>query len=165
MFKLKKISQTGIAAALEKAKRYRLLNEPLEAESICLDILEIDPDNAEALVMLTLAYTDQLALNIPQAANKAREIVDRLGNDYDKRYFKGIICERQGKAALSQGGYGRNEVAYEWLREAMDHFEKAESLGEDGNDDAILRWNTCARIITTNKLKPKEADDFIPLLE
>ena len=36
-------------AALEKALRYRLLNEPVEAESICRDVLEVDPDNQAAL--------------------------------------------------------------------------------------------------------------------
>ena len=45
MFQLKSLSMEGITAALDKAERYRLLNEPREAESICLDVLEIDPEN------------------------------------------------------------------------------------------------------------------------
>ena len=58
-FDLKPISAAGIGEALEKAERYRLLNEPSLAESICLDVLRIDPENQHALVMLLLALTDQ----------------------------------------------------------------------------------------------------------
>jgi hypothetical protein len=29
----------------------------------------------------------------------------------------------------------------------MAGYEKAEALREPGNDDAVLRWNTCARLI------------------
>jgi len=39
------------------------INEPEEAESICLDILEVDADNQEVLVMLLLAITDQFGKN------------------------------------------------------------------------------------------------------
>ena len=45
--------------ALEKAERYRLLNEPILAESICLDILDADPQNAKAVVTMLLAITDR----------------------------------------------------------------------------------------------------------
>ncbi len=57
MFQLKLISKDTIPRALAKAERYRLLNEPQEAESICLDILCVEPDHHEALVMLLLAIT------------------------------------------------------------------------------------------------------------
>ncbi len=164
MFDLKKLSKDGVAAALAKAERYRLLNEPLEAESICLDVLEIESDNQEALVTLTLAYTDQLD-HQSQAARKAQETAARLASDYDKHYYAGIICERRGKAALTRSGLGREFDAYEWFRDAMERFEKAEALRPAGNDDAILRWNACARIIMAQNLKPREADNFIPLLE
>ena len=55
MFELKRLSEEAIPAALEKATRYRLLNEPAEAESICHDVLQIDPENQQALVVLLLA--------------------------------------------------------------------------------------------------------------
>jgi hypothetical protein len=58
MFELKRLSDEAIPAALEKALRYRLLNEPAEAESICHDVLRIDPENQQALVVLLLALTD-----------------------------------------------------------------------------------------------------------
>ena len=31
--------------AVAKAKQYRVLNQPAEAESICRDILEVEPEN------------------------------------------------------------------------------------------------------------------------
>ncbi len=45
MYELKPLLKTAVPAALEKANHYRLLNEAVEAESICLDIIEIEPDN------------------------------------------------------------------------------------------------------------------------
>jgi len=59
MFELKKMSREGIRRALGKVERYRLLNEPWEAESICQDVLQAEPDNQEALISLLLAMTDQ----------------------------------------------------------------------------------------------------------
>jgi hypothetical protein len=32
----------------------------------------------------------------------------------------------------------------------MDHYEEAMKFAISGNDDAILRWNTCARVIMQN---------------
>ncbi len=43
----------------------------------------------------------------------------------------------------------------------MSCFEKAEPLRPPGHDDAILRWNTCARIIERNKLVPREPEEPI----
>ncbi|MBA2736935.1 MAG: hypothetical protein H0U50_09150, partial [Pyrinomonadaceae bacterium] len=43
-----------------------------------------------------------------------------------------------------------------------DWFERAEAIRPAGNDDAILRWNGCARIIIRNKLAARELpSDFI----
>ena len=56
MSELKSLHKDAIPAALEKAERYRLLNEPGEAESICLDILHVDPENQQAIVTLLLAH-------------------------------------------------------------------------------------------------------------
>ena len=57
-FQLKKISSDGIPHAMEKAERYRLLNDPAQAESICLDVLVVDSDNQDALRCLILSLTD-----------------------------------------------------------------------------------------------------------
>ena len=42
---LKAISKAGIPEAIAKAELYRYLNEPEEAESICRDILSVDPEH------------------------------------------------------------------------------------------------------------------------
>ena len=59
-FKLKTISKVGIPAAISKAELYSSLNEPEEAESICRDILAVEPEHQMALRLLGLAITDQL---------------------------------------------------------------------------------------------------------
>ena len=150
MFNLKPLSKDGIARALAKVERYRLLNEPLEAESICLDVLEVEPDNQEALVSLLLAITDQFGAQRQGDVTRAREILPRLDSEYKRAYYSGIIAERRGKSILRRGSVGSGGVVYHWLREALDWYEKAEQLRPAGNDDAILRWNACARIIDSH---------------
>ena len=166
MFKLKSISKASIPDALEKAERYRLLNEPRLAQSICLDILEADPGNHEAVVIMLLSMTDQFGRNSPSPdVNEARDLLSQLANDYERFYYGGIICERKGKATLNQGTTGAHYKAYEWLREAMELYEKAEAIRSAGNDDSILRWNTCARLIIRNHLEPRREDFIEPPLE
>lgn len=165
MFQLKPIHKDAVEQALEKAHHYRLLNEPAEAESICLDVLEVEPENQPALVALLLALTDRLTRGYAIGATRAKEVLPRIRDDYQRAYYAGIICERQAKARLSHGGPGSSHDAYEWLREAMEHYEQAEALRPAGNDDAILRWNACARIIMRNHLAPRAADAGEPYLE
>jgi hypothetical protein len=141
-FELKRLSPEAVPAALSKAERYRFLNEPREAESICLDVLEREPNNQEALKMLLLALTDQFGegdSTLPIA--EARAISNRLNDEYERLYFSGIICERQARLRLRDSG------AFELLREAMRFYETAETIRPMGNDEALLRWNTCARLI------------------
>jgi hypothetical protein len=165
MFELKPLSQDAIAAALERATRYRLLNEPAEAESICLDVLRTDPDNQQALVILLLALTDRFSKGYGVSDTQAQELLPRLRSEYDQAYYAGIILERKAKAHLNNGGPGAGFNAYELFREAMTWFEKAERLRPTGNDDALLRWNTCARIITRNQLGPRPQEDGLLSLE
>ena len=165
MFDLKPLSTEAIPTALEKAVRYRLLNEPAEAESICLDVLRADPDNQQALVVLLLALTDRFSKGYGVGDTQAQEILARLQNEYDRFYYAGIICERKAKAQLSNGGPGSGFSAYEFFRQAMNWFEKAETIRPAGNDDALLRWNTCARIIMRNKLVPRPEEKYEPALE
>ena len=114
-FELKPLSSEAVPRALAKAERYRLLNEPREAESICLDALEREPDNQEALKMLLLALTDQFGQEeVPSTIAEASKIVARLRDDYDRAYYTGIIYERRAKAHVQDAGR-----AFEWLREAM----------------------------------------------
>src|SRR3989442_10010872 len=103
MIELKPLSKDAIPAALDKAMRYRLLNEPAEAESICLDILQTDPDNQQAVVILVLALTDRFSTGYAVGDSQAQEIVARLHSEYERAYYSGIICERRAKAYLHQG--------------------------------------------------------------
>ena len=164
MHQLKPISKESIPEALEKAERYRLLNEPQLAQSICLDILEADPENAKAIIILLLAITDEFASSSAEM-HKAQQLLPRLQNDYEKNYYAGIISERQGMAILNRKIKGGHFVAYEWLNEAMAFYEKAEALRPQGNDDAILRWNTCARRIMKHNLCAPSAEAFEPVLQ
>jgi hypothetical protein len=166
MRELKPLSRDAVDAALAKAERYRLLNEPHEAESICLDVLTIDATNQAALITLLLALTDQFA-EVPAAHQRARETLSSLDSEYDKAYYAGIVSERRAKAQLARGGAGSSVGAYDWLAEAMRHFERAESLRPPGNDDALLRWNACARFLDRHpQLRPShEEQPEIEMLE
>lgn len=166
MTDLKPLSADAVPAALDKAVRYRLLNEPLQAESICLDVLAVDGDNQEALVTLVLALTDQFRNRLRTAFAEAEEAAARLDDAYRRRYYRGIIYERRGEAHRLTGGPGAGRVAYVWYRRAMETYEEAAELRPPGNDDPILRWNTCARILARHRdLKPPREDSFVPLLE
>lgn len=158
MFKLKRIHKRGIRRALDKAERYRLLNDPKEAESICLDILRVDPANQKAIVMLLLSLTDQFDDDMSGTADQAENLLPRIKGKYERHYYSGIIAERQAKAALKQVSPSSRSSAYEWLREAMAFFEKAEAIRPAGNDEAVLRWNTCARMIMNKNLVPTEEE-------
>jgi tetratricopeptide (TPR) repeat protein len=158
MFQLKSLSKEAVGRALEKAERYRLLNEPEEADSICLDVLEVDPDNQKALVTLLLARTDRFmhGAGSPEAA---REVLPRLKDAYERAYYTGIIYERRASAVLTHGVPGSHFIAYDLLRQAMEEYERAEAMRPPGNDDALLRWNTCARILNANPgLRPREEE-------
>lgn len=162
MFELKPLSKEAVPAALEKAKHYRLLNEPGAAESICLDILQVEPDNQEALITLVLAISDRFGKDYAVGDAQIQNYLFRIRDDYRRTYYNGIVYERRAKATLNKGAVGSESTAYELFRQAMSWFEKAETIRPAGNDDAILRWNGCARIIMNNKLEPREmANDFL----
>jgi hypothetical protein len=144
---LKPISPPSIPVALQKAERYRLINDPSSAESICLDVLTVDPENQQALVMLLLAITDQFVEAPTEGVRRAREVLPRLQDGYKRVYYEGIICERCAKSHLRSRTLRSGETAYHWFREAMSWYEKAEAQRPAGNDEAILRWNACARLL------------------
>ena len=164
-FELKTLSPEAVPRALAKAERYRLLNEPGEAESICLDALAIEPDNQEALATLLLALTDQFGDETSASVSEAWKTVDRLRDQYERAYYTGILYERRAKAQLAHRTPGCGPRAYEWLREAMSWYEKAEAIRPPTNDDAILRWNACARLIMRDRhLVPVGDERAEPLL-
>lgn len=165
-FELKPLSRDAIPAALEKAHRYRLLNEPGEAESICRDILAVDAENQDALVTLFLALTDQFDDRLAAAVEQARDALPRLRDEYSRLYYSGILCERRAKVHLKRGGPVAGHSAYEFLLQAMEHFEKAATVRPPANDDAILRWNACARMLMHHPdLTPQAEEAFQPWLE
>jgi hypothetical protein len=165
MFELKHITREAIPAALARAERYRLLNEPEEAESICLDILAVEPEHQAALVMLLLSLTDQFRGGRPECFGEAQAVLPRLHGEYERLYYEGIIWERRGTARLDRGGVGSAQVVFPWLRKAMGYYDSAEAIRPAGNDDAILRWNTCARLCAWHRLGPEPERGFEPALD
>ena len=159
MFEIKPLHHEAVPAALEKANRYRLLNEPGAAESIYLDILAIEPTNQEAIEGIVLAMSDRFIKEYAVGDARIQDFLAKIEGEYERAYYSGIVYERRAKAALAKGGIN----AFELFEQAMEWFEKAEAIRPAGNDDAILRWNGCARVIRRNNLEPREvsANDFI----
>jgi len=148
---LKKINPVAIPAALEKAERYRLLNEPEQAESICLDVLAVDSQNQRARKMLVLALTDQF-LTRAAAAKQARAQLAELSSEYEQIYYTGLICEREARAHLTRGVSAA--FAHDLFLEAIELYGRAEGLAPEGNNDPILRRNSCLRTMAGEGLEP-----------
>ena len=146
-YKLKSISNAGIAEATAKVELYRYLNEPEEAESICRDILAIDPQHQLALRLLGLSMTDQFAGRSSDRQHEVEEIFKGLRDHYEQLYYTGIIYERRAKAQL-QAGQPPHTVLPLFER-ALKCFGEAENIRPTGNDDTILRWNRCVRLLQT----------------
>jgi tetratricopeptide (TPR) repeat protein len=142
---LKSISKGGIAEALAKAKHYRYLNQAEEAESICRDILAVDPENQLALRLLGLAITDQFSGATSDRRQEAQDCFEKLTSPYERSYYLGILHERRAKAQMRAGHMAHSLVAS--FERAMEYFEDAEKVRPQGNDDALLRWNRCLRLL------------------
>src|SRR5207244_11563891 len=119
MSELKRLHKDAIPAALEKAERYRLLNEPGEAESICLDILHVDPENQQAIIMLLLALTDRFEKGYGVSDSQTKELLARLRSQYDCAYYSGIVAERRAKLKLRQQPPACRFQVYDRFGEAM----------------------------------------------
>jgi hypothetical protein len=158
---LKKISPDGIPHALEKAERYRLLNDPAQAESICRDILAVDAANQDALRALILSLTDQFGASAAAAARDARATIASLTDAYERAYFTGIVFERETRAYLERKNVVRS-AAYDGFRHAMEWYERALEL-RSGDVDAVLRWNSCVRAIERERLEPEAQSHELPL--
>jgi len=143
--KLKTISASGIAEALSKAQLYRYLREPEESESICQDILATDPENQAALRLLGLSITDQFTGDVQDRYAEVEAIFRRLTSTYAQHYYLGILSERRGKAQMRAGRPAYVVVAL--IEEAMRHFAEAEKIRPEANEEAILRWNRCVRLL------------------
>ena len=166
MASLKKLTAAGVERALRKAERYRLLNEPWEAESICRDVLEVDPQNAEATIGLVLALSDQFPSSSAGEFEEARRWIERLAGEYERAYYTGILHERRARSIFARGDLYAGATAHGWLLKAMEWFERAEALAAPGNEDAKLRWNTCVRMLEKNpSIAPATDDTPEPMLE
>lgn len=143
--KLKTISKSGIAEAFAKVTLYRSLNEPEEAESICHDILAVEPDNQLAHRLLGLTITDQFTGHALDRSAEVEQIFSNLTDPYERQYYLGLLHERRAKAQMRIGR--PPEVLVALFKTAMQHFEEAERIHPPENDDAILRWNRCARLL------------------
>ena len=165
MKQLKKISKASVPSALEKAERYRLINEPNEAASICHDILEVDPNNSDAKVMLILSLSDQLSERF-SAFGEAKEVVSALKTDYERNYYMGLLCERRARAHHRHGSTGCEHVAYDWFQTALEFFDKAASSRPKDNDDSYFRWNAVIRTLEQHpSLQPHQENSETQLLE
>jgi len=155
---LKAISRAGIAEAIAKAELYRYLNEPEEAESICRDILAVEPTHQLAQRILGLAITDQFSGGVNDRFPEAAAIFNGLEEPYTRMYYAGILHERHAKAHLLAGRPAQSVAAE--FEEAMNYFERAEKVRPPGNDESILRWNRCVRLLETLP-KPVSSDEPI----
>lgn len=151
-FVFKSISKDSIPDALKKAERYRLLGDPEEAESVCLDILEADPGNQDALVDLILAISDQFRNEKRPRLQLAQDYVAKLTGEYHRTYYAAVVMEREAGAILHSGS--PPVLAMLRYTEAMDQYARAEAIRPRGDDSAILRWNACVRAIRRRQLRP-----------
>ena len=155
---LKTISKNGIAEALAKVQHYRYLNQAEEAESICRDILAADPGNQMALRQLGLAITDQFTGGTTDRFNEAHSSFEKLTNAYERSYYLGIVNERRAKAQL-RAGYHSHALRTSF-ENALRYFEEAEKVRTQGNDDALLRWNRCLRLMQGIPDSDADTDSF-----
>lgn len=143
--KLKAVSQSSIARAIARAEIYRYLGEPEETESICRDILAVEAENQIALRMLGLAIADQFCGGPSDRCSEAESVFHSLVDPYERFYYTGLLHERRAKAQLRAGQPPRTLVPL--FEEAMACFEEAEKIRPPDNDDPILRWNRCVRLL------------------
>ncbi|MFW5450661.1 MAG: hypothetical protein ACKE9I_03590 [Methylophagaceae bacterium] len=163
--KLHDIRLTAIDQATEKAKQYRSLLEPEIAESICLDVLNIDPDNQSVLIIYILALLDQISRAETQSQIKTIErSIEKLTSQYQRYYYTGLLNERRARHLITQAM--SHSFAYEYFAEALSYYQKAVDRCPEKNDEAILRWNSCIRTIEKEKLKPRlDSEDLMVDME
>ncbi len=158
--KLDKIAPSAVQGALDCAEHFRLLNQPEEAESIFLDVLVIEPENQRATEGLILSLTDQFDRSTG-AVRRARDLLQRLDDEYLRSYYAGLVCERHGRSQLDKPMSA--PFAYESFCEAIELYERAAAIRREGNDNAILRRNSCIRTIERHGLEPREDGGEQPL--
>lgn len=154
----KTISRNGIPGALAKVQHYRYLNQAEEAESICRDILATDPENQMALRQLGLAITDQFSGAGCDRLREAQDCFEKLSSAYERAYYLGILHERRAKAQLRAGHLAHSLLGS--FEKAMEYFEDAAKIRPQGNDDALLRYNRCLRLVQGIPELQRESTDL-----
>ena len=149
---LKQISLSAVPRALALAEHYRLLNEPEQAESICNDVLSVDVSNQLAVRLLLLSISDQFGRKNAANMQQAQKVASRLSDEYEKHYYLGVAIERWARSKMHSHQEG--SLVVDWIERAMEEFERAEALRPEGNDAALLRWNSCVRLL--EKLPKRE---------
>jgi tetratricopeptide (TPR) repeat protein len=144
---LKRLADKNLSTAIALAKHYRDLNQPDEAESICRDVLEVAPDNVDALRTLGLALTDRFSSQWMSLFEEACTAFKKLPTDYERSYYVGIAWERYAKAQLEAG---RAHNAIHAFEEAIERFEEASRYAAKDDPAPILHYNRCVRALTTN---------------
>jgi tetratricopeptide (TPR) repeat protein len=165
VYVLKRILPSGVEAAVQKADKYRELNQPAEAESICRDVLAVQSDHQLGLRVLGLALTDQFEPSSGARFAEAQQVFARLTDPFERAFYDGIACERQAKAQLA--GRLPPHSARPLFDQALARYAEAERLRPAGNDDPILRWNSCVRALQRLGVDEGEArveweGDFVP---
>ena len=159
-FAFRLLTKDSIPDAIKKSERYRLLGEPDEAESVCLDILRVDPDNQDAKIDLILAITDQFGRERRPRVDLAMKVVGELTDEYHRRYYEAVVLEREARAHLDLD----TPPVLVFLRycEAMDRFADAAAIRPTGDDSAVVRWNACVRAIRRRQLQPGlDPEEFV----
>jgi hypothetical protein len=106
-------------------------------------VLDVDPENQQALATMLLAVTDLFDDEYVNAFQRAKAVLPRLAGQYERAYYEGVIHERWAKAQSSRKVPGTAVTG--WYLHAMHCYERAEALAPAENPDAILRFNTCVR--------------------
>ena len=153
MFALKALSHEGVASALAKAEHYRLLKRTGRSGEHLPRYSRHRARNQQALICLVLAQSDQIARD-SRSFHSALATVQKLQGSTSVPITAGIVWERRAKALDAERGRGTHHSVYEWVVKALDCFAQAERLRPAGNDDAVLRWNTCVRFLTQSS-KPR----------
>jgi tetratricopeptide (TPR) repeat protein len=143
-YELRRLSPTALEGAIAKAEHYRDLNQPDEAESICRDVLDVDPKHQLALRTLGLALTDRLPRDRHHVFDEAVATFKQLTSAYEQAYYLGIAWERLAKVQLEHDE-ARNAISS--FEKALALFDQAAALGPEGAPDPVLRWNRCVRAL------------------
>jgi tetratricopeptide (TPR) repeat protein len=152
---LKPLAKDAIPNALERAIHYRFLNEPGQAISICLDILDADSNNQDAIKTLILARTDKFGTTQHAGLAELKKLIDKLDSEYEQYYYSGLVSERLAKSVLNRTTPRVKYIAWGHIQEALVHYQKAESRAhDDENEETTLRWNACVRMINEFHLEP-----------